>query len=72
MTETQEQRPVTGGAFANQYGRATGIAMPSVWGTSFMLTCLLSVFKEPLGNFVLHYTAADCRGLPVRIHLEGV
>jgi hypothetical protein len=37
-----------------------------------MLTCLLSVFKEPLGNFVLHYTAADCRGLPVRIHQEGV
>ena len=37
-----------------------------------MLTCLLSVCKEPLGNFVLHYTAADCHRLPVRVHLEGV
>jgi hypothetical protein len=37
-----------------------------------MLTCLLSVFIERLGDFVLHDTAADCRGLPVRVHPEGI
>ena len=71
MTETQEQRPVNGG-HRQSVRTCYRDRHASVWGTSFMLTCLLSVFKEPLGNFVLHYTAADCRGLPVRIHLEGV